>query len=201
MGLQLEDGTGKGYQAKITNENQLKTVAEIHELQHHISATAGQVYQVVGELIGVNTGASTVLHLKNSSTTRIGVVSYMRFQTPTPSGNGDWLPDGGTYFQIGSGTTYSTGGTSVTPFNMNLTSGNVADLVAYKDSPTVTGTFTEFDRWYPDGGGMQTYNKHGSLILGLDDTIEVRFTTDRPALQVAWCRITIMLISSDDFGG
>jgi len=192
MGLNIEDGTGKGYQVKVNSENQMETVSVNHELQHHISRHEGTVYQIIGGLTDVWNGTNVVLHINNSDPARKAVISYMRFQCPGPSGSG-MLPDNETYFQIGRDTTYSSGGTEATAVNMNLSSGNEASLAAYKDNPAVTGTFTEFDRWYPTHS-MMTFNKHGSLILGLDDSIEVRLVTNRPELPNAYCRITIMMM-------
>jgi hypothetical protein len=197
MGLQIEDGTGRGYQVKINSENQLSTVSVNHELQHHLSVDEGQVYQIIGEVTDLHLGTNTLLHITNDSKTLAAVVSYIRLQTPGASGEGGWLPDKGTYFQIGKDTTYSSNGTDVTSVNMNFGSGNTADLTVYKENPSLTGTFQEFDRWYPDTG-MMTFNKHGSLILGLDDTLEVRLTTDRPEIDTAYCRITMMLMSVKD---
>jgi len=193
MGLNIEDGTGKGYQVKINNENRMEVLSVSQELQHHISRDEQQVYQVVGELTDAINGTNTVLHIKNNSPTLHGVVSYIRLQTPGASGDGSWLPDKGTYFQIGKDTSYSSNGTAVTPVNMNFISGNIADLTVYKDNPVVTGSFSEFDRWYPNYD-MIEFNKHGSLILGLDDTMEIRLVTDRPAIDIAYCRVTIMLM-------
>jgi hypothetical protein len=192
MGLNIEDGTGRGYQVKVNAENQLETVSVNHELQHHISKDEAQVYQIVGFLSDVWNGTNTVLHIQNTSTTLHGVVSYMRLQCPGTSGS-SWLPDSGTYFQIGTGTSYGSGGTTVSPVNMNFQSGNIAPATVYKDNPAVTGTFVEFDRWYPNDS-MMTFNKHGSLILGLNDTMEIRFITDRPEHPTVYCRVTMMFI-------
>ena len=65
MGLQIEDGTGKGYQVQVTSENQMITQAETHELQHHISRHKGQVYQIIGEVSNLWNGTNTLLHIRN----------------------------------------------------------------------------------------------------------------------------------------
>jgi hypothetical protein len=178
MGLQIEDGTGNGFQVKINDEHQMAVVSENHELQHHISRLHGQVYQVVGEVSDLWTGTNTLLHINGVS-------------------GSDYLPDVGTYFQIGKDTSYSSGGTTVSPVNMNFFSGNAAEVTAYKENPSVTGDFVEFDRWYPSTS-MMTYNKHGSLLLGLNDSIEIRLTTNRPEIPNAWCRVTMMLIKNGE---
>jgi hypothetical protein len=74
---------------------------------------------------------------------------------------------------------------------MNFDSGNVAPATAYEESPVMAGTFTEFDAYYPDGSTMMVFNKHGSIVLGLNDTLEVRLVSDHTA-GVAYARVTGM---------
>lgn len=193
MGIQIEDGTGDGHSVKITSEHQMKVQSESHELQHHVSFEDGQVFQAIGEVSDIADGLNTVLHIRNDSTSLKAIVSFIRLQLPGISGLGSTLlPDDGTYFQLGRDTVRSSGGVGVAPVNMNFASGNTPALTAYKDNLVVSGAFQELDRWYP-GHSMMTFNKQGSLILGLNDTLEVRLTTDQPALTVAYCRVTIML--------
>jgi hypothetical protein len=188
MGLQIEDGTGQGFRTGVTAENQLLTQAETHELQHHISMNEGQVYQAIGTHTLASGGTKTILHIRNNDPARFMVVSYMRIQFP----GGDGTIDAATYFDCGFNETYTSGGTEVTPVNMNASSGNVASVVAFQDNPTVGGSFAEFDRWYPDKT-MQTFNKHGSLILGFDDTVSWRLITDQTT-GLAYCRVTLMML-------
>jgi hypothetical protein len=65
MSIFIEDGVGRGYKAGITEENQILTQAEIHELQHHISWGTGQAYQVWGNR--QYCGYVTIAQLRNSS--------------------------------------------------------------------------------------------------------------------------------------
>jgi hypothetical protein len=194
MSIFIEDGHGAGYKLRINDEGQARTQSEIHELQHHISWNDGQCYQTVGLETAIAAATQTILHIKNTSAAKKFVVSYMRLQIAGEAG-GTTLPNAANYFQIGFGRTYSSGGSSVTPVNMNQTSGNVAPLTAYDESPVMAGTFTEFDRWYPRSGEMQTYNKHGSLILGLNDTIEVRLVSDHTSGH-ALARVTGFFIDA-----
>jgi hypothetical protein len=190
MSIFVEDGTGRGYKLGVTEENQGLVQAEIHELQHHISWNNGQAYQIWGTETAIAAATQTILWVRNDSTTQNFIVSYMRLQVAGESG-GTALTSAENYFQLGFGRTYGSGGTEVTPVNMNQASGNVASLTAYHESPTMAGTFTEFDRWYPGSDSMQVYNKHGSMILGLNDTIEIRLVSDHTAGH-AYARITGM---------
>lgn len=185
-GFMIESGTGGTNLAGVTDENQLLTQSETHELQHHISIKKGQVYQVIGTHTLSVSGTLPILHIKNTDSIRNLLVSYTRVQFV-----GDGTIDEDTYFQLGFGRIYSGGGTITTPVNMNTKSGNVADVVCYGDNPTLTGTFAEIDRWHPDKS-MMTFNKHGSLILGLSDTLEWRLVTDQSS-GVAYSRVTMMM--------
>jgi len=187
MGFMIEDGTGNGFRTGVTSENQLLTQAENHELQHHISITQGQVYQAIGTHTLSTSGTKTVLHINNDDASRYLVVSYMRVQF-----TGGGTIDENTYFQCGFDTVYNSGGGIITPVNMNAISGNVATVTAYNDNPTVTGSLSEFDRWYGDKN-MEVFNKHGSIIMGLNDTIEWRLVTDQTA-GVAYARVTMMML-------
>jgi hypothetical protein len=195
MGFQIEDGRGKGLIAAVTEGGQLLVKSENHPLQQHYSEMDGQAYQVVGDIVAGVGGAATfnVLHITNISATMKLNVTYIRLQIVDADAT---MPDDGTYFQIGVGHTYTSGGTIVTPVNVNRTSGNTADANCYDNNPTTDGTFTEIDRYYPTGDGdTVTYNKEGSVILGLNDTIGIRCVTgDGTAVGTAYARISFIFI-------
>ena len=177
MSIFIEDGQGTGNKVGVTIEHQILTQAENHELQHHISWKDGQCYQTLGEITTIAAASETVLHMQNTSSTKNFIVSYIRLQIAGEAG-GTALSDVLTYFELGFGRTYASGGVAQVPVNMNRTSGNVAAITAYDESPVLAGTFVQFDKWYPGVDQMQTYNKHGSLILGFNDTLEFRLVTD-----------------------
>lgn len=192
MGFTIEDGAGKGYSVEVTDELQLNVQSENHELQHHESLHNARVYQVIGEVKGLNNNTYTTLHLDNDVNKKM-TVSFVRLQTVNLS-NKATLPSSGTYFQIGKGRTYSSGGSDTTPTNMNFTSNKTANVTAKTDNPTMTGTFTEFDRWYPTSTeDMMIFNKQGSIIMGQNDSIEVRLVTESTS-GTAYSRITFMYI-------
>jgi hypothetical protein len=178
MGFSITDGTGKGYEAKVGSDNRAHVEAKSQSLQHVISKEEGQSYQVIGDFASINNSTHTILHIKNTSSTRYLVVTYIRLQTIDLAG-GTAPPDSGTYWEIGTGRTVSSGGSAVTPVNMNIASGNSADATCTDNNPTMSGTFTQIDKVYPESeADLITYNKEGALILGKDDTIEIRIASD-----------------------
>ncbi len=176
--------------AGVTSEHQLRVEAEVHELQHHVSRTTGQSYQVRGETGTLTAADVPVLHITNDDPDRKLVVSFIRMGLVGASAT---LPATSDYFKVGFDTTV-TGGTAVIPVNVNATSGADALVTATANTPTSAGTFLEFDRWYPDAdGGKERYNKQGSLILGLNDTLQIAHVSTSTT-GLAWARVTFMMM-------
>jgi len=190
MAEMIKDGTGTGLMARVTDENALKTVTESHELQHHISRDSGLTFQALSVDTGITAKTQTVMHLKNDDPARILVISFIRMQAVTNTAS---KPVVGEYFEVGLGRTVASGGTTTTPVNMNSSSGNTASVTATGIDPTMTGTFTAIDRWYNEGNGELVYNKQGSIILGLNDTFEVRLVS--AGTGESKCRVTFMMIT------
>lgn len=188
----IEDGTGNGYQVKISDENALKIVGETHHIQHHFSKIKGQTFQLLSTLSFNASGSHSLIHIKNTSASLLLGITYIRLQGVGFSS----LPSENDYISIGGDTTYSSGGTTITPINMNFKSGNVADIIAYKDS-TVTGTLSEIDRWYiKDNGTEERYEKWGSILLGQNNTFEVVLNTINTSGTFK-TRITFCMISGE----
>ena len=180
-----------GVVAQVTDEHQLRVEAEIHELQHHVSRTTGQTFQVLGITDTLTAATIPILHIVNNDPDRALVISFIRSQI---IGSNATLPGVGDYVQYGFGTTAS-GGTAVVPVNQNRKSGSSALVTALHSTPTSAGTFVEEDRWYPDAdGARETYNKQGSIILGLNDTWESRVVSTSTA-GIVWTRATFMMMS------
>lgn len=195
MGFIIEDPRN-GTTAKVNDEGNLTTRAITHSLQHHHSRVDGQVYQVVGDA-SVAAGTNSVLHITNDSDTRWLIGTFIRMQAVDLAG-GTAPPSANTYFQMGFGTTYSAGGTAVLPVNMNQTSGNEPSVTAYDGLPTLAGTFVEIDRYYPDtDADMVTFSKAGSLILGKNDTLDIRLVTDNTS-GTAYARVTFVMLPPEE---
>jgi hypothetical protein len=182
------DGTIAG----VTKENQLEVRSENHELQHHISWVDENVYQAIYNDTGITAASQTVLHIKNTSSTKRLVISFIRLMdmssiTTYAAGN---------YFTMGFNEVYASAGDVVTPVNTSVSSGKVADATVYRD-PTMadTGVFTQIDRVYTKAGDQVTYNKQGSIILGLNDTFSIKFVSTGTGSGAA--RVTFMMLEDD----
>jgi len=190
MGINIEDGKGSGRTAAVTSINQLEVVSESHELQHHYSRHNGTVFQAISTDTGITAKTQTLLHLKNTDADRICVVTFIRMQAITDTAS---KPVVGEYFEVGFGRTVGSGGTATTPVVMNRSSAKVASVTATGVDPTMAGTFVLCDKIYNKASGEEiVFNKQGSMILGLNDTVEVRLVSG--GAGEAKCRITFMMI-------
>jgi hypothetical protein len=191
MSIKILDGSGSGNTAGVTAEGLLRVQAQTNALQFHHSREHGSSYQVQGDFASVNNSTHSVLHLKNDSATKLVVVTYIRCQFLDYAG-GTAIPNVATYWDFGFNRTVSSGGTAVTPVNMNANSGNAASITATDNNPTMAGTFAEFDRYYPTSeGDLLAFNEDGALILGQNDTLEIRITSDHTS-GVAQARISFI---------
>jgi len=180
MGTVLEDGAnGTANKVGVTSGFRLQTAAVCQSEQHHASRNSGQAYQVQGN-VALTAATKVALHIKNTSSTRKLIVTYIRMQVLDPAG-GTALPDSGNYMLLNFDQTLTSGGTTVTAVNMNRSSGNSADTTCTDNNPTLGGTAVEFDRWYltATNSEMMKYNKEGTLILGQNDTLTIAAVTDQ----------------------
>ena len=191
MPIQIQNHTD-GTLAGVTPEHQIKSRSESHELQHHVSWLSEEAYQAISVDTGITAATQTLLHVKNTSATKNLVVSFIRFQAITDTAN---KPVVGEYFEMGFGRTVDAGGTPAIPVNMNTLSGKVAEATVTGVDPTMAGTFVPIDRWYNENNNEHKYDKHGSIVLGLNDTFEIRLVSAGAGEAV--CRVTFMMLDKN----
>lgn len=191
MGFEVEiKNSSDGQIAGVTKAGQLLVESESHELQHDTAFKRENTYQVIGEG-NISSGSNTLIHLKNNDSARKIVISFIRTQLVTTAAT---LPATTDYLEIGYGETVSSGGTVLTPINTTSDSGKTADITATQ-LPTVTGTNRVLDKHYYTGAGdEQTYNKQGSMVLGLGETMTL--DVEASAAGYAYVRVTFMMIDN-----
>jgi hypothetical protein len=181
-------GHSDGKIVNVTNDHQLQVQSEFHELQHYMAIKHGQSYQIEGIDSGITATTQTILHIKNVDPVRKAVLSYIRLQAVT----GGTYPSVGEKWEMGLGDTIASGGTSEVSINTHPSSGNTALIEATQGSPTMNDTMAVMDTQWPESNGKEiTYNKHGSIILGLNDTFSIRYTS--ASTGSAKARITVMM--------
>jgi hypothetical protein len=192
MSIFIEDGTGGGFKAGVTAEKQVLVEAENHSHEYHVSTLKGQLYQALSTTTSISASATTnLLYLCNNSPTLDLVVTDIVVDAVLAG----TLPASSAYYDVGFGLTYTTGGTAVTPTNMNTKSGNISDVVCYGNAPTLGGSFVEFDKHYvKESGDEKGYEKRSGIILGQNKTMTIRLVTDTGNTGEAVARVTFMMV-------
>lgn len=193
MSIIRDPSTGKA--VAVNEEGQMTVSAESQSLEHYTSHVHGQAYQAFGTAT-LASGTTTVLHLKNTSSSRKMVVSFIRLQVVDQAG-GTALPAASNYWELGFDEAVASGGTVGVSTNLNRSSGNTAEVTVTEGGPTMSGTFASVDRHYAKGDGdANSYNMAGGWILGQNDTLSVRFVGDQTS-GTAYARLTFMMDDVD----
>ena len=131
------------------------------------------------------------MHITNASTTDTATVTYIRMQTIDPAG-GTALPSAVNYYQIGTGQSYSSGGTAKTPVNMAVGSTVTSGVTAYDANPTLSGTLNVFDREYVKAEAeVSRYGKEGALVLLPGESMTIQFVGDHTS-GTAYARVFLL---------
>ena len=187
----IRDGTGTGSLAQVTDERRLSVTSKNEPLQHSISVEYQQAYQCLGFTTLAN-GTVTAIHLKNTSSTENMIVTYIRHQIIDPAG-GTAFPNSSNYYSMRLGRIYSSGGTVAIPVNLFAGTGNIAGVIAYQESPVLSGSALEIDRQYTKAAGdMNSFNKEGSLIIPPNQTMEISYVGDQTSGTI-YTRVSFLM--------
>lgn len=176
MGFQIEDGTGSGSQVLVDDEHRLHTVAACSPNISVVSDQHGESYTWTATSVDLAAGA-TALWLSNESTTRKLYITKIYVWADVP-----------TQFAIHVPAYVAPAGTLVTGVNLNRTSGNAADALAYANETNnvyaaanvITmlrnneATADEFGQWV---------DFEGALILGYHDPLAIDLIADTAAFE------------------
>lgn len=175
MTIQIKDGTGGGKLAKVDKDNRLHVRTKSLQLQHVISEEKQDAYHVWGTANLAN-GTVVPLQIYNGNNDKYMAITFIRHQVVGASG-GTAFPNSSNYFAVCFGQEYSSGGSTLTPSNIYIGSGNTSNITAYGSNPILTGTSTEIERWYTQANGdMNVFNKEGSLIIPPRENIQFLYT-------------------------
>ena len=172
MAMKLQDGTGKGYVAKVNTKNRLQVTAKT-EPAAYINAIADGSSYTWSSSFSAATGEE-VLYIKNTSKTELLVLSSMYLGAVNTALFSLYEVSG------------TAAGTAVTGKNTNLSSGNVAAASAYGEA-SVTG-LTIGDRILQlrvPANSSASYDLQDSIILGFNDAVAVTYTGSTGIADVA----------------
>lgn len=192
MSDMIKDGTGQCHYAKVDSTNRLSTTAITTSTQNYVSRINKNSFQVWGTA-SINTSEVPVLFLKNTSTTKDIVITYIRVMSVSAAATNE-----NAYFSIKLAGSYISGGDAVTPVNMFASSALTASAEAYQGTTalSISSTFKEIDRSY-DSNSQVVYRKDGSIILTTSDAIAITHTGSTVA-GTAYARISFYYIDQGD---
>lgn len=179
MSLIILDGTGNGTAAKVNPDHRIAVTAKSEPFQHVVAAEKGQAYQAISEVTVTGSGRYVGLYFLNTSTTRNMIITFARQQLISGSGQATAGPNN--YFYTATGRTYLSNGTLYTPVNTSFGSTFAAELTTYVNNPTLQGTVSELDRYYPKDNDLVIYRKEGAVICQPQQSFELGFVTDYTA--------------------
>jgi len=187
-----DPGTSKG--AGVNAEGRLLVEALSVSAQQHEAVEHGEAYQVVGEA-QPNNNTVVVLHLRNTSTTRNMVVTFIRVQLIASGGTA--FPATAHYVELNYGQEYASGGTAEVATNTNAGSSNVADATVYDNNPTLSGTAVQVDKqFFQSNGDVIVYNKQGSMVISPGKDVDVSVTTDHTT-ATALARVSFLMVDKE----
>lgn len=164
MGLQLEDGKGRGHIAGVSKDNRVMTSAKVNTRGYYVSRDDQRLFNAVFEDASAAAG-DYVAYIKNTSTTRRLVIDLFRIGAVNAA-----------IFKVVTATGTATGGNAVTSVNMNRGSSITPEATLLADAvggfaagtPLIvkvrTPAATSFDINFDD-----------TLILGQNDAIAVEY--------------------------
>ena len=161
--MQIEDGAGTGRNAKVDSENRLHTEAVTLSAERHVNQEEGESYNVV--FTASPTGVDpAIFYIKNTAdidmivegvwwrTVAAEIVSYKLGDTGTP-----------------------VAGTTVTPANLNASSGKIADATTEYgvDITGLSGGSVVQTIYLPAGDESKFYNCEQGVIVPQNQTFTI----------------------------
>jgi len=166
----IKDGTGKGYLARVGSNNRIDVSAKINDRIYYVSRDDEKAFMIHFS----STGGSAVQGMGYLTYTGNKKLIINKVTLATEEGTGM------TIFGLKVGTTVS-GGDSVTPTNLNLSSAETLEVTSAHDGDGTGVTIT-------GGTGIGTirlnqeqtfnYNFNDAFIMGKNDTFAINVGTE-----------------------
>lgn len=164
MGIIFEDGEGSGKLAGVTIDNRIKAESKSNVRGYYVSRDDERAFNAVFEDASAAAG-DYVAYLKNTSTTRNLYVDLVRVDAANA-----------VKWKVVSATGAATGGNTVTPVNMNRSSGITASVDARADN---VGGFTAGSNLIATirnaANSSATIPFDDVLVLGQNDAIAIEY--------------------------
>lgn len=166
--MQIEDGTGSGNRARVTNGKMLRVYAQVESEISHVSEQDGLAFSWSNVSYDYDAG-DTILLLKNTSPTKSLIIDAIEV-------GGDAATIAIAHFPVCETPT----GTAIVGVNLNRQSGKVAEAVAKGDEST--NSLGDIHRnLYIVAAQSKAHPTKGAIVLGLNDCIAIDFVTNGAA--------------------
>ena len=170
----IKDGTGSGKRAKVDSKNRLRTKSVI-ETGGTAAALAGDLYNINTETIALTSAnASSLLYIKNTNLSP-WVVDRVFYNAGTSTGgSGDFLAE--VIANPTSGTLIS-GGTAITPHNLNFGSTKALTSITLKgaEGSTITDGTVRVSTIIP-ASGSRVLIGFDAIILEAGSSLAIQIT-------------------------
>jgi hypothetical protein len=156
--------------ANFQLESRATNISEIHWFSRH-KRTA---YVAQGQTDTLTAAKIPVLYLKNTSSDKDLVFYNIVLQTIAEAAT---IPAVGIYWSADINAV-CTGGTAVTPVNLNTGASKAAEVTALQSTPTISTAGTELARVYASADGtLIAPDFGGSIIVAPNGSLTINYTT------------------------
>lgn len=173
MGIQIEDGKGKGYSWSISSDNRGQVNANIDNRIYYFSRDLGNAYSWSNISYDYDAG-DTILLVRNDDTDYGLVITKIYINGSTATEVVIHSPT----------TTFTPTGTAVTGINLNRTSGKLALATAKADETGNTQGYVIWRGYITANAQPLELDLYDAIILGYANSIGVDFVTDGTAARV-----------------
>ena len=194
----IESGTGNGKLAQVDSDNRLLTASFNIPFVHLLAKDYQKVFTVEGNSTPTP-GQSTVLHMTNTSSTDVVVITRVTVQAVSMTG-GTALPNSGTSFQLLTQTDYASGGLAAPVVNTTAGSAVRSGVVAYDSNPTLNGAGNSLGRSYPLNAAPVELRTEGSILVLPRQTFAIDLITDHTGGFV-YASVGFAVVGADGYSG
>lgn len=187
----IKDGTGTGFLARVNEENRLSVVAvSVTEIANE-SIEDGTAFEVFGTTTITAATEKTVLVVINNSDTLLRVHSIIT----SVQNEATKITTIKKY--IGT-KTFTSGGTTVTPVNLNTMSLNLLDVTAVANNPTLGGTDSQIEEIYSLLDDTIIREDIDETVLAKTKSIRITCTGAAGATGGFNCAVSMTLFTSTE---
>lgn len=181
----IKDGTGQGFLTKVDEDNHLSTRSVAQSEAAHISIRNQKTFSILGQTTTVAAVEKTILVVINNSSELLAVDNILvslQGESGKPAIFRGYVGQ----------KTFTSGGTAVTPVNLNVTSTTTIDTIAVENNPTLGGSDTQALKIFLESTGAFATDFDGIIILGQGGSIRVTVEGDAAAVgKIALSRIIL----------